>query len=215
VRPDNRIAQTSDAWLSSRPQIAVVDDLLTPEALAELRRFCLETPSWRDLYPSGYLGAVPLGGFACPLLGQIAEELAAAFPAIFRSHPLKYIWGFKYDSRLGGIGLHGDDAAVNVNFWITPDEANLDPECGGLVVWDIAAPLEWAFDKMNRDNSAMRDFLASHGAKPIRVPHRQNRAVIFDSDLFHETDAIRFKEGYLNRRINITMLYGRRGPQKL
>jgi hypothetical protein len=32
----------------------------------------------------------------------------------------------------------------------------------------------------------------------------------FYSDLFHETDRIAFKEGYLNRRINITMLYGRR-----
>jgi hypothetical protein len=43
------------------------------------------------------------------------------------------------------------------------------------------------------------------------VPHRANRALIFDSDLFHETDNIHFKDGYLNRRINITMLYGRRG----
>jgi hypothetical protein len=42
------------------------------------------------------------------------------------------------------------------------------------------------------------------------VPHRANRAVIFDSDLFHETDAPTFKEGYLNRRINVTLLYGRR-----
>jgi hypothetical protein len=37
---------------------------------------------------------------------------------------------------------------------------------------------------------------------------------VFDSDLFHETDRIAFKEGYLNRRINITMLYGRRGKLK-
>jgi hypothetical protein len=67
---------------------------------------------------------------------------------------------------------------------------------------------------MNSDNQAMRDYLGNHGSKSIRVPYRQNRAVIFDSDLFHETDTIRFKEGYLNRRINVTMLYGRRerGP---
>ena len=48
------------------------------------------------------------------------------------------------------------------------------------------------------------------GARSVTVPHRANRAVIFDSDLFHETDRIAFKEGYLNRRINITMLYGLR-----
>ena len=57
---------------------------------------------------------------------------------------------------------------------------------------------------------AIRDFLDGNGAKSITVPYRANRAVIFDSDLFHETDRIRFKEGYLNRRINVTMLYGRR-----
>jgi hypothetical protein len=42
------------------------------------------------------------------------------------------------------------------------------------------------------------------------VPYRANRAVIFDSDLFHETDVIHFKPGYENRRINVTLLYGRR-----
>jgi hypothetical protein len=44
----------------------------------------------------------------------------------------------------------------------------------------------------------------------VVIPYRANRAVIFDSDLFHETDTIEFEEGYLNRRINVTMLFGRR-----
>jgi hypothetical protein len=34
--------------------------------------------------------------------------------------------GFKYDSSLKGINIHADFAAVNINFWITPNEANLD-----------------------------------------------------------------------------------------
>lgn len=42
----------------------------------------------------------------------------------------------------------------------------------------------------------------------MKIPYRANRAVIFASDLFHETDQMRFKTGYLNRRINVTMLYG-------
>jgi hypothetical protein len=120
------------------------------------------------------------------------------------------MWGFKYDSTLSGTNIHADEAAVNVNFWITPDEANLDPESGGLVLWDIAAPMDWNFAKFNSDSPAIYDFLNKAGAKSITVPYRCNRAVIFDSDLFHETDKIRFKEGYLNRRINVTMLFGRR-----
>ena len=41
------------------------------------------------------------------------------------------------------------------------------------------------------------------------MPHRSNRAVLFNSTLFHETDTIRFKEGYENRRVNVTYLFGR------
>ena len=91
---------------------------------------------------------------------------------------------------------------------LRPDEANLDPEHGGLVVWDKAAPLDWDFAKFNADIPAARDFLTRSGARPATIPHRANRAVIFDSDLFHETDTITFREGYENRRINCTLLYG-------
>jgi hypothetical protein len=32
--------------------------------------------------------------------------------------------------------------------------------------------------------------------------------VLFDSNLFHETDTLDFKRGYKNRRINFTLLFG-------
>ena len=80
------------------------------------------------------------------------------------------------------------------------------------MVWDKPAPLDWTFAQYNARAPDRRSasFLAKSGARPVTVPYRANRAVIFDSDLFHETDQIAFKEGYLNRRINITMLYGTR-----
>jgi Tfp pilus assembly protein PilF len=210
VNPDASGGEIATRWQTSRPQIAVIDNLLSDEALAKLRRFCWGSTIWRKVYRDGYLGAMPEHGFACPLLAQIADELRSTYPAIVGRHPLLQFWGFKYDSRLSGINIHADFAAVNVNFWITPDEANLDPQSGGLVVWDTPAPLGWDFAKYNDDVPAARDFLKRAGARPVTVPYRANRAVIFDSDLFHETDRIAFKDGYLNRRINITLLYGRR-----
>ncbi len=120
------------------------------------------------------------------------------------------MWAFKYDSRLSGIPIHADFAAVNVNFWITPDEANLNPDGGGLGVWDQEAPLDWDFAAYNKNEPAIRQFLKDSGAKMVNVPHRQNRAVMFNSDLFHETGTLNFKDGYENRRINVTMLFGRR-----
>ncbi len=209
VDPLNAQAAAS-AWMESDPKIAVIDNLLTEEALAGLRRYCLGSKLWHTAYPQGYLGAFPESGFAAPLLAQIAEELSATFQEIFAAHPLRYHWAFKYDSSLDGIGIHADEAAVNVNFWITPDDANRDPQSGGLVIWDKAAPLEWDFAKFNADESAAYAFLEEQGAKTVTVPYRANRAVIFDSNLFHKTDTIRFADGYDSRRINITMLYGRR-----
>jgi len=194
------------------PGITVVDGFLTPAALASLRRFCLEATVWfESRYANGYLGAFFDDGFCCPLLLQIAEELRHALPGIFEPHTLRKLWAFKYDSRLSGIPMHADFAAINVNFWVTPDEANLDANGGGMTVWDKEAPLDWDFAKYNNDQAALRRFLEETNARPVAVPHRQNRAVIFNSDLVHETAPLTFRDGYENRRINITMLYGKRG----
>jgi len=199
-----------EKWLSCQPQIVTIDDFLTKDALAGLRRFCLESTIWSESFEDGYLGARPESGFACPLLAQVAEELRAIYPVIFRDYPLLYAWSFKYDNRLKGTKIHADFAAVNVNFWITPTEANLDRERGGLQVWDVAAPLAWDFERYNRDEPSIRRFLQESQSKALRIPYRANRAIIFDSDLFHETDEMRFADGYENRRINITLLYGDR-----
>jgi len=211
-RPEGKAIE--NLWKAARPPIVVVDDFLTPAALEELRRFCLGSTIWRESFPGGYLGALPEHGFAVPLLAQLGEELAASYPGIFAGHPLLQLWAFKYGRTPTGIRLHADFAAVNVNFWITPDKANRDPDRGGLVIWDKAAPQDWDFEKYNNDEGAIRSFLKQSGAKPTTVPYRANRAVIFDSDLFHETDLINFEEGYENRRINITLLYGWRGGVK-
>jgi Flp pilus assembly protein TadD len=199
-------------YFGRAPGITWLDGLLTPPALAGLRRFCLESTMWfNDAYANGYLGAFAEDGFNCPLLLQIGRELPQRLPGIFGDHKLLKVWAFKYGQKPEGIAMHADFAAINVNFWITPDEANLDPESGGLIVWDKEAPAAWDFETYNLDHAAMQRFLDESGAQPHRVPHRQNRAVVFNSDLIHRTDEIRFRDGYESRRINVTFLYGERG----
>jgi tetratricopeptide (TPR) repeat protein len=202
-------------YQTREPGITWIDAFLRPEALEALRRFCLESTIWYDFeHTNGYLGAYLQDGFACPLLLQIARELPERLPEIFDGHRLMQLWAYKYDSRLAGIDMHADFAAVNVNFWITPSEATLDEESSGMVIWDKEAPLNWSADEYNTydpvKQESIRTYLEENGAKELRVPHRENRCVVFNSDLFHKTDDIRFREGYESRRINITMLYGRR-----
>jgi Tfp pilus assembly protein PilF len=199
-----------ERWASSRPQVVVVDNILTPEALSKLRHFCWDSTVWRKAHADGYLIAAPEHGFAPPLLAQIAEELRSTFTAILAAHPFQHLAGFKGDATLTGAKLHADNAAVNVNIWLTPDEANLDPDSGGMVIWDITAPSEHELARFNGDTAAIRAYLAGKGAKPLVIPYRANRAVIFDSGLIHKTDKMKFRDGYTNRRINLTLLYGRR-----
>ena len=212
VNPDLDATAIESAYRESAPNLVVVDDFLTQDALERLWRFCLDATVWYQV-KRGYLGAYLVDGFATGLALQIADELRARLPGIFGRHRLEQLWAYKYDSRLQGIATHADFAAVNVNFWVTPDEANRDPTCGGLVIHKAHAPSDWAFRTYNADSARMAEFLEEAGDEPVTVPYRQNRVVIFDSDLFHRTDDLDFRPGYENRRINVTMLFGDRSER--
>ena len=212
VNPDLNSGEIERAYSESAPNLVVVDDFLTADALERLWRFCLDATVWYQV-KRGYLGAYLVDGFGTALALQIADELHARLPGIFGPHRLEQLWAYKYDSRLQGIATHADFAAVNVNFWVTPDEANRDPASGGLMVHKAHAPSDWAFRTYNADSARMARFLEEAGDEPVTVPYRRNRVVIFDSDLFHRTDDLDFRPGYENRRINVTMLFGNRGER--
>jgi len=212
INPANMTPEMMDQWRGSWPQMVVLDDFLTTPALEKLRRYCAGSTIWHRNYDAGYIGATPEDGLACPLIAQITEEIRDVFAAILGHQPFRYLGAFKYDSTLStGTNTHADNAAVNVNFYIAPDEANLDAESGGMDIWDVAAPSLEDMRKYNSDEAAARDFLIRSNARLTRIPHRANRAVIFKSDLFHKTSDFRFREGYLNKRINVSLLFGNLG----
>jgi len=186
-----------------------VDDLLTPQALDLLRRFLLESTIWHDFsHIDGFVASYLEDGLACPLLLQIADELRRAFPKILGDHPLSQAWAFKGLRAQAAVDAHADDAAVSVNFWVTPTEANLDPEHGGLVVCCATPPDDWVIKDYDTDRERIVTFLAQNAGKSLVIPYRANRAVLFRSRLFHHSDRPRFKSGYGNHRINLTLLYG-------
>ena len=212
LNPNLDREEIQQRYQASQPEIIFIDDLLKADALKSLRQFCLESTIWKKGYVEGYLGAFLSEGFASPLLLQVAEELRQQFPGIFRNHQLLQAWAFKQDSQRRPLNMHADAAAVNVNFWVTPDKANLDLTCGGLTVWDKEAPKDWDFKVYNdsKYKPKIMEFLQAKGASPVTIPYRENRALIFNSDLFHESDRCLFRDDYESRRINITLLYGHR-----
>ena len=210
LNPDNDWAAIEAAYLAGTPEILYIDDFLSQPALHAFQQFCLVSRVWLKEYTSCYLGAFSNQGFVSPLHLQLARELRTAMPRVFRDYLLGQLWAFKYDSVLGkGINVHADFAKVNLNFWITPDDSNLDKAAGGLKVYTAPAPADWTFHDYNRDTKLIYEHLATNGSESVTVPYKCNRAVLFNSALFHETDTIAFREGYENRRINMTYLFGR------
>ena len=97
----------------------------SPAALNELLLYSWESTVWTDVH-AGYVGAMHDSGLASGVLLQVGEELRSKLPRVMRGHKLGLAWAFKYNSSRDGIGTHADQAAINVNCWITPDSANLD-----------------------------------------------------------------------------------------
>ena len=201
-------AAIARAYQEEGQGIAVIDGLLSPTALDGLRRQLLDATIWHDFtHIGGFLAAYFEDGMASPLLLRIVEALRAALPDVLGPHPLKQAWAFKCLTGDRGIDVHADSGAVSVNFWVTPDEANLEPEAGGLVVYRAEPPAGWALADYDRDIARIRAFLAESDAGAVTVPYAENRAVLFRSALFHESGAVRFRPGYANHRINITLLF--------
>lgn len=194
------------------PGVVVVDNLLSPEALERCRQVMMESTVWyetKSMKEGGYVGAYIDDGLYDRILIAVGFELQKALPRIMKGNPMRYLWAYKYDERYQGINVHADTAAINVNIWLTPDSANLDANSGGLVVYTVKPPEEWDFQNYNNNwDLIKKELLEPANYANITVPYKQNRAVIFDSALFHKTDEFRFKAGYENRRINLTILYG-------
>lgn len=207
LNPELDFAEVEARYRSSGPGVVSADDMLRPEALAALRRYLHRSTVWFGYGKTrGYCGSYMEDGFGCPLLVQLAAELRQRMPGLLGPHHLNQMWAYIYDQHMEGITAHADPAAVNLNFWITEDDANLDPDSGGLVVSQREAPREWDFDEYNNRPEILEPYVSADDR--VVVPHRCNRMVMFNSNLVHKTDDFAFRPGFTNRRINVTMLFG-------
>ena len=211
INPHINWHEIEEQYFNSPKQIICIDNFLSDEAIKELREFCLVSKIWHDERKNKNLSAMSDKGFISPIHLQIAIDLKQKLPKLFGSQRLWRYWAFKYDTTLGkGLNIHSDGGLLNLNFWITPEEYNNNKNSGGLKVYDIPAPIDWPFAKYNLNIDAIYKFLNDNNANCTTIPYKFNRAVLFNSDYFHKTDNINFKEGYEARRINITYLFGDR-----
>ncbi|MGV3523863.1 MAG: tetratricopeptide repeat protein [Candidatus Sericytochromatia bacterium] len=211
---DGQAAQAR--FLARPPHYTVIDNALSPELLQALYQFSLRANVWQNyLHGQNYLCAYPQDGINLDLIYRLTAELRARLPGVLGPHRLKKFWMYKYaSSQHQGVQLHADSGAVNLNLWLTPDQGNSSPESGGLLLYDVPVPLfatDAEFNAFNRNVPAMQQMLRQHQARTITVPYRQNRLTIFDANLLHETMPYRFASDYPSQRVNLTLMFGRRG----
>ena len=97
---------------------------------------------------------------------------------------------------LSKIEKHKD---LDINFY----HLDLNPETESI------PEIDSDFEKFNSNWEYVdQHLLRPSGYANVTIPYKQNRAVIFDSFLFHKSQPRKFKTGYENRRINLTFLYG-------
>jgi tetratricopeptide (TPR) repeat protein len=202
-----------------RTRMLYFDQFLTPEALCGLRKFFLESTVFFGSSEAGFVGSYLRDGFNCSLIFQLIADLKRKFPRILQDRPLNNMWCYRYAHTGPGVRPHAGDGSVTFNFWITQDEANLDPGGGGMVMYDKEHPDHWdrlTFNARKDEpeiQAQISDYL--HDAGETRIPYRCNRAVLFHSTLLHKTDPFDFRDNYVDRRMNITMLFGRRGQESI
>ena len=209
INKKNNIHELEDKYLNKKPEIIVIDNLLTQESLHDLQKFCRNANIFKYPYQNGYVASFLSKGMSNKFFLQLSEDLRITYKRIFKDYKLIQAWIFKYNNEKLGTRIHADQASVNVNFWISPDEANLNKNTGGLVIWNQIPPKEWNFNDYNSLDSSekMEKILLDKNVDKIVVPYKENRCVIFNSELFHCTDNFEFDKAYTNRRINVTLLY--------
>ena len=171
---------------------------------------------WKKDYENGYIGAFLGDGLRLPCCCKSRRNFAGGCRAFSVHTRLTQAWAFKHDSARRGLNIHADAAAVNVNFWITPDEANLDPASGGWWCGTKEAPRDWDFKTYNSDaRGRIYEWLEGAGGREITIPCAPTGRVV-QLRFVSRNRRHCLQGGFTNRRINVTLLYGHRHrPEQL
>ena len=77
-----------------------------------------------------------------------------------------------------------------------------------LNIYKVRPPKTWTSDDWNGDSAKSLRYVKSKKIKPTLVPYKSNRAIFFDGAYFHASNGISTKEGFENKRVSYTMLFG-------
>lgn len=219
-----------EEYFNSDIGVVIIDNILSDNTIQLLRKIIKENAIFFDYkFPNLFKSRMD-DGLHQQIFGQIANELQKKMPKLL-SIPLKEWWIYKsiYKPQQLSLGIHTDSGLVQVNFWITEENYNLNKQSGGLIIyktqcedndessldWDINVANGKCFiiDENGRSIEPKKhELLKNNNYDSIKIPYKENRAIIFNSSLFHTTDSknINFANDYSGFRANLTYTFGDR-----
>jgi hypothetical protein len=203
---DRDWSTVADSYHRSAPyNYAVLDAFLLPAVAERLRQQLLNHWAWH--YKSPYSHELYLKQPDLPEVQQIAQAVADRLPSLFNTVKFVEHWAFLHHENCGLVA-HSDVGAISIDIWLTPDEYNIAPGTGGLVMHDVKRPDSLSvFEFQTR--AWTQEYLDRHTTGTVRrIPYSYNRAVIFDARTIHASDAIDFSgQSSATQRMNFSMLF--------
>ena len=200
-------AAIQEDYCASAPyHYTIVDNFLSPEALKLVRDGLITNKAWS--YMNWQAQELFIRNFPFPPAQRISEEIAEKIPRILGGG-LSLVQHIAFmHQRNKGLCAHSDTGQVTVNLWLTPDEYNLEPDSGGLVLYDVKRTDDQQIHEFNARPWCV-DYLNAHTKGGMAVAgYKFNRAVIFDAKTFHASDRINFRsDGAHTYRINYAFLF--------
>jgi hypothetical protein len=188
---------------SNYPGLAVIDDVLTDQALKELSRSLLGLA--RLSSPGDPRSDLTQYEVRHPFLDSVAMEFQRRLPRIIgTSKQLRSAYNYELQPERGG--LRRDFAAISVTLWIARGNRG-----DGLVFYDVQTSNDGSLNAFEPRDPDIRTLTAGlRRATSVNVRYRRNRAVIASADLLHERPMQSSNTD--DDRINLTLLFGDRRP---
>lgn len=204
--------------------VAVIDDILTPQALEVARELLVDSTIW---YASKLGGAVLKAqlkdGLDAELGLHVAREMQERWaPGLLGKQHLLDMFAYKFETSAFSVGLplRCEDGVVIMNLWVVDgfDDRSSQAapnETPGLRLYADAArvPEEYSFEEahgMNEEASpALKELV--QGTVPMHIAYRVNRAVLWRADMVYDVafSTSTWRPNYPNRRIDWLFSFGR------
>ena len=191
---------------------AIVDNFLTSHAWSELRANLVNNKAWELLNVQGDQRVLFIRDFRHPFAESIAAFLVVRLPGILGG--LSPVECRAFMSRQNeGLEIHSDNGAVTLNIYLTPEEFNLKPNSGGLLLYDVKRTKDQAIHEFNSQPWATKYFEKNTRGAKRRIGYAFNRAVIFDAKTFHAAESMCFTgESVGSHRLNLALRFD--NPEK-